>query len=204
MAQNSTAVTIEPRGVNNVINALENVRRSMAAKILKQSMDAAMKPMPLLVKSNVPVSFGTLRDSIDKRVKRYTRGAIDNAVVVGLVGPQNKYAETVAKPNVFSFKANDTVQKPSKYAHMVEFGTKPHFVPFPGFGRKRTRTRGSLSTRKYTFRHPGTKAQPFIQPAFQQGKGWMLAIFERSVLMLVKSEYAKAVQKGKKFFKDDQ
>lgn len=51
------------------------------------------------------------------------------------------------------------VRKPVKYAHLLEFGTAPHFQP----GRGVT--------------HPGSRATPFLEPAFHATKDQVVRRF---------------------------
>ena len=200
---NTTAIHISVAGVDNVRNALKDVRRSVSARILKSAMAYAIRPLVASTAAAAPSQFGTLKRSIISKVKKYTRGGMDRAVVVGLVGPASKSKETVSKPNVFSFKNNDVVSRPSAYAHLVEYGTKPHNIPFPGFGRKAKKSRATLNTGKHTFRHPGAKAQPFIHPTAKANSAGTIQRFSELVHTRVKIEWAKAVSGGKKFWESD-
>ncbi len=203
MANRSIALVVEPKGIPEVLEALRDVRRSVAARILKSGMDYAIKPLTPAVAMAVPTQFGTLKRSITSRVKKYTRGDLSSAVVVGVVGPGSKYQETVAKPNVFSFKLQSVVSKPSKYAHLIERGVKPHAVPFPGFGRKAKKSRATLNTKRHTFQHPGFSARPFIRPTADTNHATVIQRFAQQVHTRVKVEWAKAVKKGSKFWASD-
>jgi HK97 gp10 family phage protein len=200
---NTTQTAISVHGVDEVRNALKDVRRSVSARILKSAMAYSIRPLVAATQAAAPSQFGTLKRSIISKVKKYTRGDLDGAVVVGLVGPRSDYRQTVSKPNIFSFKNNDVVSRPSTYAHLVEYGTKAHNIPFPGFGRKAKKSRATLNTGKHTFRHPGTKAQPFIHPTAKANASMTIARFSEQVHTRVKIEWAKAVSGGKKFWASD-
>lgn len=95
-------------------------------------------------KSNVVEKHGALRESLDFRILNYPDA------VVAVVGPRTDFS----KPNPESSGPSHLV--PAWYAHLVEFGTKPHVVG-------KTRDGAPIY-------HPGSKAQPFLRPAREQNK----------------------------------
>lgn len=201
---NTLDIRMKAEGIDEVRNALDGVRKSVKARILKSAVAYAIKPMVPATKSAVPRKFGTLAKSIISRVKRYTKG--EDAVVVALVGPEAKYKETVTGSIPFMGPRNGVSreQKPSKYAHLVEHGTKAHFIPAPGFGRKAQKTKaqfGMKSTPGWT--HPGAKAHPFLKPTAERMQSTVVERMRDQVLKRVKIEYDRAVKKGKKFWSTD-
>lgn len=179
------------QGDAEVREALKGVRRSVTARILKSAVAYAIKPLVPATRAAAPSAFGVLKRSIKSRVKRYTRGGPDKAVVVALVGPESKFKETTHPGGIAGNKA--VIQKPSKYAHLVEHGTKAHFVPSPGFGRKAQKQAGAKSRAGGTpgFQHPGAKAQPFIKPTAESSAGMVTERFREQVFKRIKAEFAR-------------
>lgn len=110
------------------------------SKLLRSTVRAAGKPIREEARRLCPQDTGRLWASIQTRVT------------------QRRKVETMA-----------AVGAREHYAHLVEFGTKPHLIPY---GKNDPRRRG-LSR---GFRHPGTDPQPFIRPAFDSKKDEAVSI----------------------------
>jgi len=103
---------------------------------------------------------GSISKSITKKLKTYSK----RNVVWGMVGPSTKYVNEAANP---------VAHKPSKTAHLIEFGTRPHVI----------RRKGGI-----VVQHPGTAPRPFIRPSIEANKD--------IVLQIMKSEYVRAIDKA--------
>lgn len=105
----------------------------------------------------------TLSKSIDVRVKQFrTTG---NAYAI--IGPKRRAGRTV----------KGEIKVPSKYAHLVEFGTAPHPIV------RKNRTVKKFVTKFLNFKflgshHPGARPKPFMRPAYDQTRFQMLAKIE--------------------------
>lgn len=82
--------------------------------------------------------------------------------------------EGVASRRVYGSKKKRTwwtgmTKRARKLAHLVEFGTKPHF---------QKRFRGG-------FNHPGARPSPFFRPAFESSKHEVLGRFSRRVQVVL-------------------
>lgn len=192
-------ISFEAQGIDEVRNALAGVRKSVATRILKNALTFALKPVPRAVSAAVPTLYGTLKRSIINRIKSYTK----NAVAVGMTGPKTTYKEIVAgtpAPFMGPKYAKPHVNKPSKYAHLVEKGAKGHFVPAPGYGRKGVkRTAAAVPG----WNHPGAKAQPFLQKTASAMSATVIQRFRDQVLKRVDIEFKRALSKGRKFWETD-
>ena len=202
----SLAIQMEAQGVPEVLARLTGVRRSVAARVLKSAVTYAIKPLVPAVKAAAPSKFGTLKRSIISRVKRYTKGSPDKAVIVAFVGPESKFKETVAgsAPFMGPRLATPRIQKPSKYAHLVEHGAKPHFVPLPGYGRAAIKKSGRKVKVTPGFQHPGATAHPFIGPTARAKRGEVIQRFRDRALKRIEAEWQK-YKKGtlKRFWNTD-
>jgi len=71
---------------------------------------------------------------------------------------------------------------PRAYAHLVEFGTRPHQV---GKGSRLSKGRSSGGS------HPGTAPQPFLRPAYDVKNGEAKAVIERVIRAELQRELMK-------------
>ena len=123
--------------LKKVLAELDKLPLKIEANLVRGGLRAAAKPMYDAARERVPVAEGTLRDSI--RISS---------------GIKAKSGEIVAKVVAGSRKKGGGG---AFYAHMVEWGTAKHVIPGPvSFG-------GKIFT---NIQHPGTKARPFMRPAF--------------------------------------
>lgn len=92
-----------------------------------------------------------------KSIKNVVRASKKTKSVYAVVGPAYGFKTTyMGEP-----------QDPVKYAHLVEFGTAPHFVT-PKSG-KALAFWGKGGLRRFItggFYHPGTPPKPFLRPAY--------------------------------------
>lgn len=117
---------------------LQSLPVKMEKNINRSALRAGAAVMLKEVRERIPVASGALRDSA--RITTRAKGAgVSASVKVG------------------NFQA--------WYAHLVEFGTRPHVIKpkEPGgalqFGGQTTRS----------VQHPGTRARPFMRPAADAG-----------------------------------
>lgn len=121
--------------------------KDVAGDAVDTVMEAALKAPAERLRDNMrmlaPVETGALRKSIDFIVKTYAK----SGVVIAVVGPKSRY------------RLNG--RRPSKYAHLVEFG---HIAVAP---RKGTSIR-KKNARKITHVAP----RPFMRVAVQAARNW--------------------------------
>lgn len=110
------------------------------------------------LRSNGSVDTGALAEAIKVETRKRSRKG--SAVVA--VGIENKASQRSRKGADKSMKVN-----PSKYAHLVEFGTEPHVIQPKK--RKRLAFQGNDGlVVTSAIQHPGTVAKPFMRPAVDQ------------------------------------
>ena len=86
---------------------------------------------------------------------------------------------------------------PAKYAHLVEFGTKPHPI---GKGikakarRALSRILSSAGISAQRGMHPGTPPRPFLRPAFEQNASRSMGIIEDEVGKAIQQHGLEAFQ----------
>lgn len=120
--------------------ALDDLLRTLPAKVHRNINRAALRAGAKVyleeVKQNIPVDSGQLRASA--RITSRAKGD-----------------EVSASVKVGNFVA--------WYAHLVEFGTRPHRIAVPA-GQGAMRFGGTVARR---VDHPGTTGRPFMRPAAQ-------------------------------------
>ncbi len=137
-----TSVTIG--GFDRLERALIQLPIRNSKNVLRRSIRAGIKVVLDQAKLNVPVESGLLRKSLGIRFKRGRPGQ-----VFVQMGPRK----------------NRDKKKDPWYAHLVEFGTRPHSLrkrdKLANFrtGRRSRQTQGSKM-------HPGARSKPFLRPAF--------------------------------------
>lgn len=189
--------SIQIEGSQNVQNSLSVVRSEIQKKILRGGVSFAIAPLKPAEQQAAPTKMGVLRRSIGVRVKAYKE------VVFAAIGPLAKYKETVSGTFPFHGPRNlkPRIQKPSKYAHLVEGGVKPHFIPAPGWGKDAKKTVQHFTAKSTPgWKHPGSKSQPFINTVSVAMSGKVKERFSSYVIKRIETEYRKSIQKGVEFF----
>ena len=121
-------------GQKELMARLDALHTTRWGRVVRPAINAALTPINRAAKRNAPKRFGILKKSIGKKVKLYSK----NRVVWGAVGVRSGFKTYIAGRNI----------NPRKYAHIVEFGAKPHRI-------------GSRM-------HPGTPATHFLERALKE------------------------------------
>lgn len=122
---------------------LEALAPKLRKKIERSAITAAIRPIRQAAKANVPTRTGSLKKWIDTKVKTFRSG-----VVAGIVGPRR--GQKIAARNYWG---KTIVISPSKYASLVEAGSKPHVI-------RRKDGQGN-----WAWSHPGSPATRFMSKA---------------------------------------
>jgi HK97 gp10 family phage protein len=129
---------VKVKGLSELQALLNTLPAKLEANVMRSAMRAGAKVIAEEAKQQVSVKSGALRDSI--KVSTSSRRGVVKASIKA--GGKNK------KTGGDAF-----------YAHMVEFGTAPHFILGPlKLGK------GMVAGVK----HPGSRAHPFMRPAFDK------------------------------------
>lgn len=134
---------------------------------MNAAVDKAANLVVARMKALVPKKTGNLADSIVK-----SRGAVPR--YASLRGGMKR----TAGPGTVFITAGDSA---ARYAHLVEFDTKPHVIAPRGrkvyragwlLGRKQTSLaiNGNVLAPGRAVKHPGTRAKPFFFVAFRAEK----------------------------------
>lgn len=147
------------------LTPLRAIRTAYQQKaVLKKAIRVGGKVVQPRVKAATPRKTGLLKQAIGLKVAAGTKKTVAFAVV----GARSKVKKEVRRPNRKGRRRKGgkaIFQWPAKYQHLVEFGTEPHDRP----GREAgvSKKGKPLAARRKMGRHPGAKAQPFIERAWR-------------------------------------
>lgn len=156
-------------GDTELIAKLNGLGPKVYRKVIKSASRKAFAPVVKTAKEKAPKETGLLKKSIGVKQKAYPRAGR----LVTIVGPRTGFAQEVSVDTPFGPKK--VKRDPSKYAHLVEYGTRPHSTAALANNRIRTNKDGEVSEEnRIGFEiamqsgdnHPGAAAKPFMRPAF--------------------------------------
>lgn len=157
-----------------------DLKRGVKNQILRKAVRAgANVPIPPL-KADAPKRSGALARSFSIKI-----GTTKKGVVYGVIGPRRGVL------GQRSHGARSTAIRPSAYAHLIEFGTKPHSLTK---GDKLARRGKAANQTAGGRQHPGTKPNPFMQRAYRDTAEYARA----KMAEIIRAEVAKKLAKGKK------
>lgn len=218
-------------GAESLKRIFEELPKAVATKVARRVLYRGALPIRDHARSAVPVQFGALKKAIIVRTGQeleaagvgtrvdgsgnsvsYTKFARTGNIKV-YITIDNRYYEQVTnkdgRKRIRAIKKGAPVGPknrriyPRKYAHLVEFGTAPHFIGEGSEkyrfrmhtyvrGRKRGVTakveRGGFERGRM---HPGSRPKPFMEPAFITQSDKSIAIIVREA----ESEIDKEVQR---------
>ena len=168
MAVPSISMTLA--GEKQLLRSLKRLKARTVKTVVVGASRESMKPMTQAAKANARSikDTGLLAKSIGAISRRYRSG---NVSVV--VGPRTGHRQVI----------DGTPRDPSKYGHLVEFGTRPHLIKI---------TRGPFAGR--TISHPGSPPRSFMRKAYTSKQAVVFGRFGK----LLEKRIANAVEKAKR------
>jgi len=147
-------MTFEVKGMKELEKALVEMGSRAGKKALLGALRDAAKPIRKMQRSLAPNKTGFLK----KRI-----------IIKAVSGKGN--TSNVATVMVGIFRQGRS--EDDFYAHFQEFGTAAHDIPNPTVGARRNKRKNkavvSIGGRVFSrIRHPGQKAKPFMEPAFER------------------------------------
>ena len=129
---------IKVKGLAELQTFLDQLPAKMEANVLRGALRAGAKPLLAAAKAAAPV--GEPSETNRNRYKLYAGALRDSIRISGRIDKRDGKVTASVKAGGKTKTGADVF-----YAHMVEFGTKPHVI---GDGT-----------------HPGVQAKPFMRPA---------------------------------------
>jgi len=169
--------TIE--GIPELMKTLEKFPGAIQRRILRPVLSAEGSKVVSEARENVPRQTGLLRKSLGKKMVTYKNGG-----VICVVGPRRGFKQVIdGKP-----------RNPTKYAHLVEYGTKPHPIVTKFSGRIIYSKKGKVKGRNYTtLEHPGARRGNYLSKAYKTA---LNGAAERMAVRMA-AEVEKLAAKGK-------
>lgn len=162
-------------GLRDLNRALKRLDGKVASSISRSGIAAAGKKVQRATQVLVPKDTGNLAASIG--VRTFKLGRTGYAAHVKPM--RRRFSRQIEIAAGFSGKF--TAEADGYYAHMVEFGTRPHLIPYKGQKLKRGPNRTKVARNQKLkiggrwvtgpVQHPGTAPRPFMRPAWQATKG---------------------------------
>jgi HK97 gp10 family phage protein len=145
------------RFVSDPVKVADNLKTSLKKRGMKRAVKQAVQPVLAAVKSEAQTvqRYGFLQKSIGLKVVAYPNGA------AGIVGPRSKSSYTKGSYTRGKRKGEGRKFQPSKYAHLVEKGTKR------------------------------SRARPFLQPALDRTKAGYMATVGTLIQQEIDKELSK-------------
>lgn len=217
-SQGPRVVGVQILGDEVLKKKLESFKQSTVSKFARAASRKAMKPVTADIKAGAPKQSGLLKKIIGVKQKTYKRSGtvvtvsgprtgMKQTVTVRVerapkpVKPRKKAlsaaraalearAEQLRAPRK-RFALRKVLRDPVKYAHLVEYGTKPHKL---GKGSKLRRSRRKDDLMQGGQRggsHPGSRAQPFINPAYVKNQYKTQRIYREEMWAEIRKHAAK-------------
>lgn len=125
---------------------LAHLKRAVRNRIMRKAARAGAAEVRKEAKRHAPKGeSGTLKASISVRISTNKR----TGAVYAIVGPRRGLVRKKSRGHVYE-------DRPSKRAHLIEKGTRPHWLA----------KGGAIGVARRVGRHPGAKANPFLKRAW--------------------------------------
>lgn len=174
MAIIRTKIDADISGIEKLDKAIAQRRATLKA------IRAGAKIVQRSAKSAVARQSGALRQSLGIKGAKGKRG---KTIAYAVIGPRKKVRKLVKRKG----SRRPVLAVPAYYAHLVERGTRPHAI---GKGSKLAR-RGKAGSAGGA-QHPGTRARPFIGPAYTSNRPSIARAIQDALAVEIEKEIAKA------------
>lgn len=164
------AIRAEIEGIADLMKTLDKFPGAVQRRILRPALAAEGQRVLKEARTKVPVDTKLLKKSLGRRTKTYKNGG-----VVVIVGPRHGFKQII----------NGKPKNPTQYAHLVEYGVKPHFIA----GRSNIKTRKTISSKQ----HPGFAGRKVLTTAYKTA---LNGAAERMAVRMA-AEVEKLAAKGK-------
>jgi HK97 gp10 family phage protein len=145
---------------------LSGLKRGMRNRILRKAVRAGSRIVSQGVKGRVARKSGATKASISVRIATSRK----TGAVYAVIGPRRRF--------VFKRKGRKISEgAPTKIAHLIEKGTRPHSIRKGARLGRKGRSAGGQVGRP----HPGARAKPFLRPSWESHREAAVAAM-RSVI----------------------
>jgi HK97 gp10 family phage protein len=191
MAKNSMTIGFELSNFQELRAMLRDLPPSVESRVMGDAVAVAAKPIIAAAKARAPSDTGALRRSITAVVKRYPKAG----KIMAIIGPDKAFYG--GGKRVKQGQSKKGKDRPSKYAHLVEFG---HYSG-TATGRKGGFAKGT-SIRKGTAQATAfIRPRPFLRPAVAMATPAAVAALQGGVEKGMEREIKRTLSKLKRIRK---
>lgn len=177
----SRSLRYEVVGLKELMYRLGALSDRAIKKNVRKALTESTKPMISGARSLVPVRYGFLKKAIGMVIRVYDRATV--AVLGARRDTQFSIDKGKARFRHSIGKRAKRFAVPAFYAHLVEFGTKPHALGEGSIRVRRSRRRsGTVELGAGPQRgpmHPGAAPSPFLEPAWRSNREASVQIIAR-------------------------
>ena len=156
-------------GLDDLVGELQALEKRIVKGGVDKALRAASKPVIAAIRQEVPVESGALKKSIGLKLKTY--------------GGRTRRVSMIGARSKVTFYGNEK-RNPAYYAHLVEFGVKPHDL------REKRKILGKSVYRRIGNKarmHPGHEGTGAFRRGFEAGEGRAAAELVRVLREVVES-----------------
>lgn len=185
-------------GLADIQAKLKELSRGTALNVMRRGLNAGGAVIRDEARRLAPKRTGALKKAIISRTNRqkearhlaWVEVVIDSKVyaIVKKTGKNGKVRKRLKGERHVKGQSIKGKIYPRNYAHLVEFGTRPHAL-----GRGSKLKKGIQTGRV----HPGAKPKPFMRPAYLQKQDEALDAIKTKTRAELNKELAKLAQKRK-------
>ena len=185
----SSSVTIS--GLVETIRSIRGLMRYEVQERLAREMDKAAQPILVAAKANIIAQDAIRSGSLFDAMVTVGKVAPNKGKISVIIGPKKQRVTSSSITGkkgrrAAIYKVGGRYAIPAKYAHLVEFGTKPH--PY------QMRTRQGIES----FMQPGSRAKPFLGPAFDAASPGLIEGFGAAAGRVIEWEAKQAAKAAAK------
>jgi len=167
--------TVRIDGLRELERALKRLGDGVRRKHIRSAANAGGMIAVRAARAAAPQKTGLLKKSLGVRMKVYSA----HGAAVAIIGARTGFRRAIRTTG----KGKTVYQDPSKYAHLVEGGTRAHWLKY-------TKILGAIVN--VASWHPGTTPQPFLERSFESSIPQMLARVSSKLRQGIESEAKKA------------
>ncbi len=164
-------MSIEISGLEEWAEALRALKRSGVNRVIRRAVNAASTPILKAMRRHARARDKTDTGALGKSIGRVIRTNRRTGKTRAYVGPLKGYeltGEVKDRRKGRRGKMRKVTRMPRRYAHLLEYGARPHDIAIK-----------TKSGKEIRYKHPGMQPEPFVRPAFDESKDAAVAAFAK-------------------------
>ena len=176
-------MSIEISGLHEFAVSLQALKKTGVRRVVRNAASAGGTVILKAIRRHARARDKSDSGALGKSIIRVARTKRSTGVTSVYIGPSKAYEITDQvkdRRKGRRGKMRAVKRKPRRYAHLLEFGAKPHEI------------RVVLKSGKtVTFQHPGNPPEPFVRPGFDEAKAEAIEVFRQKVREGIEKELRK-------------